>query len=257
MAFVPLQETKKQTCERMQFLNNNKIVGVNMTQPISRYLDHAVLKPELTRKEAEEWIRSGIEYKVKTVCVRPCDIDLAVKMCAGTETGVSCVLGFPHGTHCTESKIAEAKLYVEKGVAEIDMVANYGWIKSGLWDDVRREIRAVVEVAHAGNVLVKVIFETAQLTLEEIAKTTELCIAANADFVKTSTGFNGEGATEERVACMLKTANGRIKVKPSGGIRDAARAEMFVKMGADRLGVNGSSTPAICGGKPNASQGGY
>ncbi|MDR1963451.1 MAG: deoxyribose-phosphate aldolase [Planctomycetaceae bacterium] len=221
---------------------------------INRYLDHAILIPQMTRQEAIEWILSGIRYKVKTVCVRPCDISLAVELCRGTETGVSCVLGFPHGTACTESKIAEAKLYCKKGVSEIDMVANYGWIRSGLWDEVRDEIAAVVNVAHHNfqkhnftHVAVKVILETSQLTLEEITKATEICIEARADFVKTSTGFNGEGAKEEVVDCMLKTAAGRIKVKPSGGIRDNARAQMFVDMGVDRLGVNGSSTPTICG----------
>lgn len=225
---------------------------------LNKYLDHAVLVPRMSRQEAAESIRLGIEYKVKTVCVRPCDIDMAVEMCRGTETEVSCVLGFPHGNICTPSKAAEAKLYCEKGVDEIDMVANYGWICSGLWDDVREDIRAVVEVAHKSNVLVKVIFETSQLTLEEVAKTTEICVEAGADFVKTSTGFNGEGAREDVVDCMLKTAAGRIKVKPSGGIRDAERAGMFVEKGAARLGVNGSSTPAICGGETTAPEsGGY
>jgi deoxyribose-phosphate aldolase len=230
-----------------------------MAQPINRYLDHAVLVPQMTREEAVASIQLGIDHHVKTVCVRPCDIDLAVKMCQGTQTEVSCVLGFPHGTHCSESKRAEALLYCEKGVAEIDMVANYGWIRSGLWDDVCTDIKSVVGVAKAHKVLVKVIFETSQLTLEQIAKATEISIEAGADFVKTSTGFNGEGATEDGVACMLKTAKGRIKVKPSGGIRDAARAMMFVNMGAERLGVNGTSTPAICGGQQgaDASQGGY
>jgi deoxyribose-phosphate aldolase len=230
-----------------------------MTQPVNRYLDHAVLVPQMTREEAAALIQSGIDYQVKTVCVRPCDIDLAVSMCQGTQTEVSCVLGFPHGTHCSESKSAEALLYCKKGVAEIDMVANYGYIRSGLWDDVRSDIKAVVDVAHAHKVLVKVIFETGQLTLEQVAKAAEISIEAGADFVKTSTGFNGEGATEEAVECMLKTANGRIKVKPSGGIRDAARAMMFVTMGAERLGVNGTSTAAICDGQSDAkgAQGGY
>ena len=228
-----------------------------MNQPINRYLDHAVLVPQMARDEASASIQSGIDYQVRTVCVRPCDIDLAVKMCSGTQTEVSCVLGFPHGCVCTESKIAEAKLYSAKGVAEIDMVANYGWVRSGLWDDVRSDIKGVVEVAHAHKVLVKVIFETSQLTLEQISKTTEICIEAGADFVKTSTGFNGEGASVEAVECMLKAANGRIKVKPSGGIRDAERAMMFINMGAERLGVNGTSTPAICGGQSNAGGGGY
>ncbi|MDR0871599.1 MAG: deoxyribose-phosphate aldolase [Planctomycetaceae bacterium] len=225
---------------------------------LNTYLDHAVLKPEMTRSEAEEWIRSGIAYKVKTVCVRPCDIDLAVKLCSGTETAVSVVLGFPHGCICTESKAAEAALYCKKGVAEIDMVANYGWIRSGLWNEVQADIEAVVDAAHKSGVAVKVIFETSQLTMDEIAKATQVSIAAGADFVKTSTGFNGGGATEEQVQTMLKTADGRIKVKPSGGIRDAQRAQMFVEMGVARLGVNGSSTPAICGGAdPSTGSAGY
>jgi len=220
-----------------------------MTQPINRYLDHAILVPQMTREEATSLIQSGIDYQVKTVCVRPCDIDLAVKMCRGTQTEVSCGLGFPHGTHCTESKAAETLIYCSKGVSEIDMVANYGWIRSGLWDEVRSDIKAVVDVAHAHKVLVKVIFETSQLTLEQISRATEMSIEAGADFVKTSTGFNGEGASEEAVKCMLTTANGRIKVKPSGGIRDAERAMLFVEMGAERLGVNGTSTPTICEGR--------
>ncbi|HBT78152.1 MAG TPA: deoxyribose-phosphate aldolase [Planctomycetaceae bacterium] len=220
---------------------------------LNTYLDHAVLVPGMTRQEAIDWIESGIKYKVKTVCVRPCDIDLTVSLCKGTETGVSCVLGFPHGNVCTESKAAEAALYCQKGVSEIDMVANYGWIRSGLWEDVRNDIKVVVDIAHKNGVLVKVIFETSQLTLDEIAKTTEIAIEAGADFVKTSTGFNGAGAKEEAVECMLKTAAGRIKVKPSGGIRDAQRARMFVDMGVGRLGVNGSSTPTICDGQTASS----
>ena len=216
---------------------------------ISRYPDHAVLKPEMTREEAADAIRLGIDYEVKTVCVRPCDIDQAVEMCAGTKTEVCTVLSFPHGTGCPEGKGAEAEVYCKKGVHEIDMVANYGLIRAGEWSDVQADIAAVVRVAHANNVLVKVIFETSQLTLEEIARTTEICIAAEADFVKTSTGFNGAGATEEGVATMLKTAARRIKVKPSGGIRDAERAKMFVAMGADRLGVGYNSTQAICEGE--------
>ena len=218
-------------------------------QPINRYLDHAVLVPQMTREEVIASIQTGIDYQVKTVCVRPCDIDMAVGMCRGTQTEVSCVLGFPHGVGCSKSKSTEARLYCTKGVAEIDMVANYSWIRSGLWKEVLADIGVVAAAARDRNVLVKVILETSQLTLEHIAKATEICIEAGADFVKSSTGFNGEGATEEAVECMIKTAKGRIKVKPSGGIRDAARAKMFIEMGAERLGVNGTSTPAICGGK--------
>jgi deoxyribose-phosphate aldolase len=221
-----------------------------MTPDINRYLDHAVLKPEMTRDAAIAEIKAGIEYTVRTVCVRPADISLAVDLCKGTETEVSCVLAFPHGTGRSDSKADEARRYVDLGVAEVDMVVNYGFIRSGLWEELEADIRAVTDVARPAGVKVKTIFETAHLTLEEVARATETAIAAAADFVKTSTGFGGEGATEDVVRTMLDTAAGRIEVKPSGGIRDRKRAELFVGMGATRLGVGASSTPVICGATP-------
>lgn len=219
-----------------------------MAEGINRYLDHAVLKPELTEAEAVEAIELGLAYKVRTVCVRPCDLDLAVGLCRGSETGVCTVLGFPHGHALSAIKAAEAQAYVAKGVAEIDMVANYGWIRSGAWDRVTADIKAVAEVTKPAGVVLKVILETGVLGLPEVARSTAGAIEAGADFVKTSTGFNGGGATEEAVAEMLKAAAGRIRVKASGGIRDAARARAFLAMGCERLGVNYASVPAICGG---------
>lgn len=219
-----------------------------MTEPINRYLDHAVLKPEMTRDAAAKQMRIGVEYRVRTICVRPADIELAKKIADGGDTDVSCVLAFPHGTACAQSKADEARRYIDLGVAEIDMVVNYGFIRSGLWDLLERDICAVTDVARPAGVKVKTIFETAALTLDEVARATEVAIAARADFVKTSTGFGGGGATEEAVTTMLNAANGRIGVKPSGGIRDRQTAERFVAMGAARLGVGSTSTPVICDG---------
>ena len=215
-------------------------------QNMNRYLDHAILKPEMTRQEVIDAIQLGIEYKVRTVCVRPCDIELAVAMCMGTETEVSCTLAFPHGCTMSAVKADEARRYIAAGVHEIDMVTNYGFIRSGMWDEVTADIRAVAEVTQPAGVPLKVIFETAFLTLDEIKRTVQCAIDAGADFVKTSTGFGGEGATEEKVQAMLDAAQGRIKVKPSGGIRDRARAEMFIEMGAQRIGNGYTSTQAIC-----------
>lgn len=214
--------------------------------PINRYLDHAVLKPDLTEEEATAAIELGLKYDVRTVCVRPCDIELAQGMCKGTATEVCVVLGFPHGTNLTETKVAEAAAFAKLGVAEVDMVANYGKIRSGNWDYVREDIAAVVATLKPHNIPLKVIFETSTLTLEEIRKATEVSIEAGADFVKTSTGFNGAGASVEGVEAMLETAAGRAKVKPSGGIRTAEEAIRFIEMGASRLGVGFSSTPALC-----------
>ncbi|MFW6292686.1 MAG: deoxyribose-phosphate aldolase [Spirochaetota bacterium] len=215
---------------------------------INRYLDHAVLKPELTRDESKAAIELGIDYKVRTVCVRPCDIELAASMCKGTDSEVSCVLAFPHGCTSSEVKAGEAKAYIAAGTNEIDMVVNFGFVRSGMWDEVVADIRAVTDVAKPEGVLVKVIFETAYLTVDEIRRTTECAITANADFVKTSTGFASEGATEEAVRAMVETAAGRVSVKPSGGIRDRERAEFFIGLGAKRIGNGFSSTEAICSG---------
>lgn len=215
---------------------------------IARYFDSAVLKPDMTPEQVEAAIRESISFDSYSVCVRGCDIDLALKLTEGTNTVVSCVLDFPYGYGGVEAKRAAAKAYAEKGVKDIDMVMNYGAARGGAWDVVEEEIRAVVEEAHKCGVIVKVIFETSQLDLEQIRKGTEVCIAAGADFVKTSTGFNGSGATVEAVKMMLDTAKGRIKVKPSGGIRNFETAKMYVDMGAERLGIGFSSCKAICEG---------
>ncbi len=220
---------------------------ITSNDPIARTLDHAVLKPELTRAEAEAEMQIGIAHGVRTICVRPCDIACAVALCAGTQTEVSCVLAFPHGTALSASKAEEAQRYIEMGAREIDMVVNYAFIRSGMWSEVEDDIRAVTDVARPAGVLVKTIFETSSLDLAEIGRATEAAVAARADFVKTSTGFANGSATEEAVEIMLKIAAGRIAVKPSGGIRDRARAQLFLDMGATRLGVGSTSTPIICG----------
>ena len=217
---------------------------------IARYFDAAILKPDMTREQVIAAIKESISYDSYTVCVRGCDIDLALQMCKGTNTKVSCVLDFPYGYGGIEAKRAAAREYAAKGVVDIDMVMNYGAARGGDWDIVEAEIRAVVEEAHKKNVNVKVIFETSQLDDAQIRRATEVSIAAGADFVKTSTGFNGGGATVEAVRAMLETAQGRIKVKPSGGIRNYETAKMFVDMGVDRLGIGFTSCKTICEGEP-------
>ncbi|MCL2866464.1 MAG: deoxyribose-phosphate aldolase [Clostridia bacterium] len=219
---------------------------------INRYLDHAVLKPQMTEQEVREAIQLGIDYKVLNVCVRPCDIALAMEMCKGTQTGVICVLDFPHGDAPAAAKEALAKQYADMGVHEIDMVLNYGYLRSGLYDQVLDGIKRVVRQAHAKQVLVKVIFESGALNTAEIQKGVALCIEAGADFVKTSTGFGEGSATVESVRTMLEAANGKIKVKPSGGIRSFETAKMYVEMGTERLGVGSAATPVICDGEGEA-----
>ncbi|OGV42822.1 MAG: deoxyribose-phosphate aldolase [Lentisphaerae bacterium GWF2_49_21] len=221
---------------------------------INRYLDAAILKPETTRKETIAAINECLKYKTMTACVRPCDIELAKSMCKGTDTFVCCVLNFPHGNDSSDAKQAEAELYVKKGVVEIDMVANFALAKSAEWKLYEEDIRVVSSVTKKAGIVLKVIFETCYLSIDEIRLCTKAAIAAEADFVKTSTGFGTGGATDEAVRAMLETADGKIKVKPSGGIRDYARAKSFIDMGCHRLGVNFSSVAAICdGGKADGT----
>ena len=217
-------------------------------EPLNRYLDAAVLKPEMTEEEATIAIKKCIELETFSACVRPCDVTLAKDLCNGTSTLVCVVLGFPHGCQLPESKADEAKRYIAHGVDEIDMVANYSWVKSGNWDAVKDDIAGVARLTKESGTLLKVIFESAHLDSSQIETLTEICIEAGADYVKTSTGFNGEGAKIEDVQIMLTTARGRAKVKPSGGIRDATSAEHFINMGAERLGVGWSSCEAIING---------
>jgi deoxyribose-phosphate aldolase len=225
------------------YLNANAMKAINQT------LDAAILKPEMTETEVIEALNACLRYVPATVCVRPCDIELAQDHCRDAETGVCVVLGFPHGDQLSASKADEARRYCALGVDEIDMVVNFGWVKSGKWDAVHADIAAVTAAAKPTKTPVKVIFESCFLSVEEIERLTEVCVEAGADYVKTSTGFNGPGATEEAVAVMVKVANGRIAVKASGGIRDAATAQRYLELGATRLGVGYGSVAALCSGE--------
>lgn len=228
-----------------------------MEKPIARYLDAAILYPELEQDKTREAIKTVIDYECRTVCIRPCDIVSAVDLCRGTSTDVCVVLGFPHGCGLSSVKALEAQAYLDGGVDEIDMVVNYGFIRSGAWDLVKADIEAVTGVARTRNTPVKVILETSELSPEQIRQATECAVDARADYVKTSTGFASGGATVEAVQIMLDTAQGRIQVKASGGIRNYAQAKAYVDMGASRLGTGYTSLAAICDGVRDSGENSY
>ena len=216
----------------------------------ARYIDQSVLKPEFNQDEIKKYIQEGIDFGCATVCINPSALDIAQEMTRGSETKICVVCDFPFGLSTTKSKAAQAKAYCEGwDVYELDVVANYGLIRSGLWDEVYKDIKAVVDVCKPHNVAVKVIFETDALTLDEVKKATEVAIKAEADFVKTSTGFftggRSDGATREVIGAMLEVADGRIKVKASGGIRSRERFLEFIDMGVDRMGIGFNSTPKV------------
>lgn len=215
---------------------------------LASYLDAAILKPDMTEADVLEAVALCLPYKPCTFCVRPADIPLIKPICLEHRIGLCVVLGFPHGCQLTESKADEVKRYLEMGVDEVDMVCNVGWVRSGKWKEVKADIAAVSAFTRPAGVPLKVIFETCFLSHEEIEMLVKVAIEAKADFVKTSTGFNGEGAQDAHVELMIKTADRRIQVKPSGGIRDRKRAEKLIRLGATRLGVGYNSVPAICEG---------
>jgi len=219
---------------------------------LAAYIDQSVLKPEFTQEEIKKYIQEGIDFGCKTVCINPASLDIAAELTKGTETKICVVCDFPFGLSTTASKVMQAEQYCKRGdIFELDIVANYGWIRSGLWKEVEEDIKAVCDVCHKYGTEVKVIFETDALTIEQIKKATAAAIAAGADFVKTSTGFytggKSDGATVEVIQAMLDVAQGRCKIKGSGGIRDQVHFFKLIDMGIDRMGVGYRSTPVVLG----------
>lgn len=222
---------------------------------LAPYLDAALLKPEMTPEEVREGLHLCRDYHVATACVRPCDIGLAMEILAGTDTGVCVVLGFPHGSQLTDSKVDEARRYAAAGVAEVDMVGNIGWARAGEWEAYEGEVAAVADTLRPAGIPLKVIGETALLTNEQIRGFCRACRRAGADYVKTSTGFAGGGATVEAVQVLLDSAEDSIAVKASGGIRDATTGWEYVRMGVRRLGVGHTSVKVLCDGPTSAEAG--
>ena len=206
---------------------------------LSTYIDHTVLKPTTSVTDIIRLCEEAATHKFAAVCVPPCYVGLAANQLRGTGTNVATVIGFPLGSSTTAVKVAETKDAVENKADEIDMVINVGAIKSGMWDAVTSDIRAVVEAA--GDAKVKVIIETSQLTDDEKIRATECTIEAGADFVKTSTGFIGGGATVEDVMLLRRTIEEKgssCRIKASGGIRTKADALAMIEAGADRIGTS-------------------
>ncbi|MCY7172084.1 deoxyribose-phosphate aldolase [Streptococcus gallolyticus subsp. gallolyticus] len=203
---------------------------------INRYIDHTLLKPESTQTQIDKLIAEAVEHQFASVCVNPTWVSYAAKALKGTEVNVCTVIGFPLGANTSNVKAFETKDAVANGADEIDMVINIGQLKSGQYDAVEADIRAVVEAS--GDKLVKVIIETCLLTDDEKVKACQLAVAAGADYVKTSTGFSTAGANIADVTLMRKTVGPNIGVKAAGGTRSYADAEAFIKAGATRIGTS-------------------
>jgi deoxyribose-phosphate aldolase len=204
---------------------------------IAKMIDHSLLKPELTRQQVIEGCLLAKQYGCVSVCVKPCDVEVAREILRGTDVKVTTVIGFPHGHHLTEVKVAEADLAIKQGCEEIDMVMNIGRLRSGDYELVEQDIRAVCDTAHRRAVKVKVILENHYLTDEEKIKACQLCESAGADYVKTSTGFAKSGATIHDLKLMRRTCSPKVSVKAAGGVRTLDAALAVKAVGGTRFGA--------------------
>jgi deoxyribose-phosphate aldolase len=224
----------------------------NGTNPadLAKYVDHTILKPEVTQDQIDKLIEEAIEYKFYSVCVNSSWVTYCAKKLRGTGVKIASVVGFPLGAMDARSKSFEARGAVENGASEIDMVINVGALKAGEHKVVEDDIRWVLRACR-GTTVLKCIIETALLSDAEKVTACQIAKRAGAQFVKTSTGFSSNGATVEDVALMRKTVGPDMGVKASGGIRSYDDAITMIQAGATRLGT--SSGIAIVTGAESKS----
>jgi deoxyribose-phosphate aldolase len=228
-------------------------------EQLAGMIDHSLLHPTMTDQELEDGCKLAAKYGVATVCIKPYAVKRAVELLRGTNVLVGCVIGFPHGNACTESKRYEAELACKDGAVEIDMVINIGKALSGDWDYVERDVRAVCEEAHQRGAMVKVILENDYLTKGGAGLSGDdlkrqlcrVCERAGADWVKTSTGYgfvkqpdgsyNYRGATEHDLTLMRESCSMTVQVKAAGGVRDLDGLIKVRDLGATRCGATATA----------------
>jgi len=212
---------------------------------IAKMIDHSLLQPTLTDAELEQGCRLAREYDVASVCIKGYAVRLATEILAGSTVVVGTTLDFPHGGQATAIKVAEAERSMAEGARELDMVANIGKVLSKDWRYVAADIRAVVETAHRGGALVKVIFENCFLVDEHKEQLCRICAEVGADYVKTSTGYGTSGATDDDLRLMRRCSPAQVKVKAAGGVRTFDRLLAVRALGVSRVGA--TATKVILG----------
>lgn len=209
-------------------------------QSLAQIIDHTLLEPETTRDQIENLCDETIRYRFACALVNPVWVPTAVEILSGTGIPVGVVIGFPFGASLVSTLRQEAAALARLGAKELDMVIPIGQLKSGNHHAVQHSVHAVANVAHHHGAILKVILETAILTVEEKLRGAELAIQAGADFIKTCTGFGRGAATKADVALMRGIAGGRCGVKASGGIRTLADVKSMLEAGANRIGSSSS-----------------
>ena len=205
-------------------------------EQVAQMIDHSLLRPELTIDDVLAGLATAAKYQVASATLRPCDVAMGVEVLEGTGVPVSTVVGFPHGSHTTATKVFEAEQCIADGAIELDMVLNIGRLRSGDFGYVEEDIAAVVDAA-ASNAIVKVIFENAYLDDDEKIAACLASETAGAAFVKTSTGFAPTGATTEDLLLMRARVSPEVKVKAAGGIRTLDGLLGVMSIGVERIGA--------------------
>jgi deoxyribose-phosphate aldolase len=205
---------------------------------LAKMIDHTLLKPDATQQEIAQLCFEARKHGFASVCVNPTWVSLCAQLLQGSPVKVCTVIGFPLGATSSETKAFETETAIRQGATEIDMVINIGALKARDLDTVAKDIRGVVNAAHARGIIVKVIIETSLLTDEEKTIASLISKEAGADFVKTSTGFAGGGATVHDVELMRKAVGPQMGVKASGGVRTYEDAASMIKAGATRIGAS-------------------
>jgi deoxyribose-phosphate aldolase len=205
---------------------------------IAKLVDHTLLRPDATRQDVEALCREALDFEFANVCINPTWVTLAARLLRGSGVGVCAVVGFPLGATTADVKAYEARGTIARGAHEIDMVINIGALKSGERDGVLRDIEGVTASCREGSAKSKVIIEATLLTEDEKIAACTLSQAAGADFIKTSTGFGGGGATAADVRLMRHVAGPAIGIKAAGGIRDLAAVMAMIAAGATRIGTS-------------------
>ena len=205
------------------------------TKEILKHVDHTLLLQGSTWDEIKQICDDAMEYKTASVCILPCYVRQAAEY-MGEKVAVCTVIGFPNGNTTTAAKIFETKDALSNGASEIDMVINIGWLKDKKYDLIEEEIKSLKDVC--GEKILKVIIETCFLTNDEKIKMCEIVTEAGADYIKTSTGFGGAGATFEDIELFSKHIGKGVKMKAAGGITSLNDAVRFLELGADRLGTS-------------------
>lgn len=214
------------------------------TDALAAHIDYTLLRPGCTQQEIAQLCQTAVAHQFAAVCVPPYHLLAARQYTGGSQVQRCTVVGFPHGMNLTESKLAEAEHLLLEGAEELDMVLNMCMVRDKRWSEISHEIASFTAACREYQAISKIIIESGELSMEEVKILCELCAAAEADFVKTSTGYAATGAELDKVRYMRELLPAHIRIKASGGIRTYALALEYLQAGADRIGTSALLLPS-------------